>query len=197
MPHIMPSQLILCSLVILLLFNHPMSKIKYIKISCLLTMKLKLCLKKRKKYWNLKFEGIIESPINICITSDRERTGKAVIGRTHMKEMDLYSSVCAVQNFWLAARAEGIRVGWVSILHHEALKNTLSLPDNVVPIAYLCVGYVSHFNEKPELETENWLPRRAIDELISFNTWGSTASSDEENSLINQLKIDKNLPSHS
>ena len=59
--------------------------------------------------------------------------------------MDLFSSVCAVQNFWLAARAEGLGVGWVSILHHDALKETLALPDSVVPIAYLCVGYVSHF----------------------------------------------------
>lgn len=149
---------------------------------------------KQDKYKNLKLEGIIESPINICITCDRKRTGKAVIGRTHMKEMDLYSSVCAVQNFWLAARTEGIGVGWVSILHHDALKNTLSLPEHVVPIAYLCLGYVSHFHEKPELETANWLPRRAIDELVSFNSWGQEASNSEENELINQLQADQSFP---
>lgn len=67
-----------------------------------------------------------------------------MIGRTHMKEMDLYSSVCAVQNFWLAVRTEGLGVAWVSILHHKALRGTLNLPANVVPIAYLCVGYVSN-----------------------------------------------------
>jgi 5,6-dimethylbenzimidazole synthase len=149
---------------------------------------------KQDKYKNLKLEGIIESPINICITCDRERTGKTVIGRTHMKEMDLYSSVCAVQNFWLAARTEGIGVGWVSILHHDVLKNTLSLPDNVVPIAYLCLGYVSHFNEKPELETANWLSRRAIDELVSFDSWGQPANNAEEKALIRQLRSDKIFP---
>jgi 5,6-dimethylbenzimidazole synthase len=111
-----------------------------------------------------------------------------------MKEMDLYSSVCAVQNFWLAARAEGIGVGWVSILHHDALRNALSLPDNVVPIAYLCLGYVSHFKEKPELEAANWLPRRPIDELVSFDTWGQSASSNEEQALIAQLQLDEAFP---
>ena len=149
---------------------------------------------KQDKYKNLKLEGILESPINICITCDRKRTGKAVIGRTHMKEMDLYSSVCAVQNFWLAARAEGIGVGWVSILHHDALKNTLSLPDNIVPIAYLCLGYVSHFKDKPELESANWLARRPIDELISFDTYGQGAKTPEEQAFIKQLRTDKAFP---
>ena len=149
---------------------------------------------KQAKYKNLKLEGILESPINICITCDRERTGKTVIGRTHMKEMDLYSAVCAVQNFWLAARAEGLGVGWVSILHHEALKETLSLPKNVVPIAYLCLGYVSHFKDKPELEAANWLPRRPLEELISFNAFGQTATTNEEKSLITQLNDDQDFP---
>ncbi|WP_085296729.1 5,6-dimethylbenzimidazole synthase [Cognaticolwellia mytili] len=149
---------------------------------------------KQSKYKNLKLEGIIESPINVCITCDRERTGKTVIGRTHMKEMDLYSSVCAVQNFWLAARTEGVGVGWVSILHHDALRKTLSLPDNIVPIAYLCLGYVSHFKEKPELETANWLPRRPIDELVSFDAWGKSASNSDEKSLIAQLQSDEKFP---
>jgi 5,6-dimethylbenzimidazole synthase len=149
--------------------------------------------KKRETYKNLKLEGILESPINICITCDRQRTGPTVIGRTHMKEMDLYSSVCAVQNFWLAARAEGVGVGWVSILHHKTLRETLNLPDNVVPIAYLCVGYVSNFLKKPELETANWLPRTPLEDLVSFDTWGNDKEGDD--SLITQIKKDKHFPS--
>jgi 5,6-dimethylbenzimidazole synthase len=70
---------------------------------------------KRELYRSLKLEGILEAPINICVTCDRERAGPAVIGRTHIPSMDLYSTVCAVQNLWLAARAEGLGVGWVSI----------------------------------------------------------------------------------
>jgi len=77
---------------------------------------------KQATYRALKLEGILESPLNICITCDRQRSGPAVIGRTHIKTMDLYSSVCAVQNLWLAARAEGLGLGWVSIIKQDALK---------------------------------------------------------------------------
>lgn len=127
---------------------------------------------KRETYRNLKLEGIMESPLNVVITCDRSRTGPVVIGRTHMEWMDLYSSVCAVQNFWLAARSEGLGVGWVSIMDPDALTETLGLPDSVVPVAYLCVGYVSRFHEKPELEKAGWLPRMPLDEVIHFERWG-------------------------
>ncbi|HZX32136.1 MAG TPA: 5,6-dimethylbenzimidazole synthase [Rhodocyclaceae bacterium] len=126
---------------------------------------------KRETYSRLKLEGILESPVNICITCDRERTGPVVVGRTHIKTMDLYSSVCAVQNLWLAARAEGLGVGWVSIFNQAELQDALGIPRDITPIAYLCIGKVSHFHEKPELETAGWLPRLPIDELVYFDQW--------------------------
>ena len=113
-------------------------------------------------YRRLKLEGIREAPVTLCITCDRDRCGPVVLGRTHMPAMDLYSTVCAVQNLWLAARAEGLGVGWVSILHPERLRELLGIPERVVPVAYLCLGYVSHFNARPELETSGW---RAAAEL--------------------------------
>lgn len=145
---------------------------------------------KRETYKALKLEGILESPINICITCDRERTGPAVIGRTHIKTMDLYSSVCAVQNFWLAARAEGLGVGWVSIIKQQALKEALDIPQNIVPIAYLCVGYVSHFYKKPELETAQWLPRLPLQDLVFFDRWENPKSA-QEDTLIAQIERDR------
>ena len=148
---------------------------------------------KRETYSRLKLEGILESPVNICITCDRDRTGETVIGRTHMGEMDLYSSVCAVQNFWLAARSEGLGVGWVSILHHKALRSILALPKRVIPIAYLCVGYVSYFHNKPELEAASWLPRLPLDELVAFERWGGQANKQDE-SLLTQLQADRDFP---
>ncbi|MFD2230688.1 5,6-dimethylbenzimidazole synthase [Alkalimarinus sediminis] len=148
---------------------------------------------KSKKYRSLKLEGILESPVNICITCDRQRTGPVVIGRTSMKEMDLYSSVCAVQNFWLAARAEGLGVGWVSIIEQQALQEALAIPADIVPIAYLCVGYVSHFFDKPELETAGWLKRTPLDDLLYFDQWGEQKSSDEE-TLVSQVIEDKQFP---
>ena len=122
-------------------------------------------------YRRLKLEGITEAPIGICITCDRGRTGPVVIGRTANPEMDLYSSVCAVQNLWLAARAENLGVGWVSIIHHDALREALGIPPEIVPIAYLCLGYVSFFHEKPELETAGWLPRTDLQTLIHYDGW--------------------------
>ena len=127
---------------------------------------------KRDTYSQLKLEGIVESPINLCITCDRERTGPVVVGRTHIKTMDLYSSVCAVQNLWLAARAEGLGVGWVSIFNQPELQQALGMPADIVPIAYLCIGYVSHFHDKPELEKAGWLPRLPIADLLYFDQWG-------------------------
>ena len=127
---------------------------------------------KREIYSKLKLQGILEAPINLCITCDRSRSGPVVIGRTHIPTMDLYSSVCAVQNLWLAARAEGLGVGWVSIFHEKALQDALGIPHHIVPIAYLCIGYVSHFKDKPELEAAGWLPRLPINDLMYFEQWG-------------------------
>ena len=131
---------------------------------------------KRKIYRSLKLEGILESPLNICVTCNRKRNGPVVIGRTAIPEMDLYSSVCAVQNLWLAARAENIGIGWVSIIRQETLQQALDIPDDIIPIAYLCVGYVSHFYQKPELETAGWLERTPLDELIRFDTYHNRRS---------------------
>ena len=129
---------------------------------------------KRTVYSALKLQGILEAPINLCITCDRSRSGPTVIGRTHIPSMDLYSSVCAVQNLWLAARAEGLGVGWVSIFHESALQEALGIPAHIVPIAYLCIGHVSHFFDKPELETAGWLPRLPVKDLLHFDQWGTT-----------------------
>ncbi len=129
---------------------------------------------RRDAYAALKLEGITESALNICITCDRSRFGKVILGRTHQSDMDLYSSVCAVQNLWLAARAEGVGVGWVSIIKPEDLQEILHLPENVVPIAYLCVGYTDSFAGEPELKTYGWLPEILLSELIFYDSWGNT-----------------------
>lgn len=133
---------------------------------------------RQRTYRALKLEGIVEAPIGICVTCDRSRTGPVVIGRTHQAEMDLYSAVCAVQNLWLAARAENIGVGWVSILRHDDLREVLAIPQSIQPIAYLCVGYVSHFFKKPELESAGWLPRVPLNEIVWIDQWHSRCTSD-------------------
>jgi 5,6-dimethylbenzimidazole synthase len=94
--------------------------------------------------------------------------------------MDLYSSVCAVQNLWLAARAENVGLGWVSIIHNDVLRAALNIPVHIEIIAYLCLGYVSHFKDKPELEQLGWLPRRDINDVLHFEQWQANESTKQK-----------------
>jgi 5,6-dimethylbenzimidazole synthase len=128
-------------------------------------------------YRSLKLEGILESALNVCVTCDRSRNGPEVLGRTEQPDMDLYSTVCAAQNFWLAARAEGVGVGWVSIIDPKELSAILDLPAPVVPVAYLCVGRVPEFPPTPELERAGWLGRIDLTSLIYEDRWGRPAAS--------------------
>jgi 5,6-dimethylbenzimidazole synthase len=127
---------------------------------------------RQDRYAALKLEGILDSALNLCVTCDRGRFGPVVLGRTCQPDMDLYSTVCAVQNLWLSARAEGIGVGWVSILKPQDLQRILRLPDGVVPVAYLCIGFTDGFAEEPELKTSGWLPEIPLEELVFYETWG-------------------------
>ena len=133
---------------------------------------------RQKLYAALKLEGILETPLNICVTCDRERFGPVVLGRTCQLDMDLFSTVCAVQNLWLAARAEGIGVGWVSIIHADRLSAILRLPARVVPVAYLCLGHVEEFPPEPELQTAGWLPRLPLEEVMRYETWNGKKPGD-------------------
>jgi 5,6-dimethylbenzimidazole synthase len=144
---------------------------------------------RREAYRKLRLQGIREAPVNLCITCDRDRAGPVVLGRTHIPTMDLYSTVCAVQNLWLAARAEGLGVGWVSILHPRRLQDILGIPRRVVPVAYLCLGFVSRFLPRPELEAAGWRTRLPLDQLIHFDGWGGNgANTPEAAALLDQVR---------
>ncbi|MFQ5481628.1 MAG: 5,6-dimethylbenzimidazole synthase [Nitrospinaceae bacterium] len=126
---------------------------------------------RRELYASLKLEGILEAPLNICVTCDSTRGGPQVLGRDTIPETDLYSTCCAVQNLWLAARAEGLGVGWVSILSVEFLKETLGIPAHVHPVAYLCVGYPREFYPAPMLEEAGWAQRIPLRQLVFQDQW--------------------------
>lgn len=138
-------------------------------------------------YRRLKLEGIVDSPINLCITCDRQRGGPHVLGRHTMLETDLFSTCLAVQNLWLAARAEGIGVGWVSIVDPVLLAETLKLPAHVQPVAYLCLGYVSEFLPRPELEIAGWRSRLPLEQLLHGNTWEGSVQDDALLSAIRDI----------
>jgi len=123
-------------------------------------------------YANLKLEGIRSAPVNICVTCDPQRDKGSGLGRQTDPATVLYSTVCAVQNLWLAARAESLGVGWVSILDFERLREVLGIPQGLTIVAYLCVGYVSCFPPEPDLETHGWERRENLEQLIHFDRFG-------------------------
>jgi 5,6-dimethylbenzimidazole synthase len=127
---------------------------------------------KQTLYRSLKLEGIRKAPLSICVTCDPTRGGDVVLGRTHNPRMDVYSTVCAVQNLWLAARAEGIGVGWVSIFHDRDIRDILGIPDHIEIVAWLCVGRVEELYNEPELAVKGWRQRLPLEDLVFRDRWG-------------------------
>jgi 5,6-dimethylbenzimidazole synthase len=125
----------------------------------------------RKLYDELKLAGILDAPVNICITCDGQRPKGNGLGRQTDPSVPLYSTVCAVQNLWLAARAESLGVGWVSILDIDELKTTLHIPPELTMVAYLCIGYVSEFRPQPDLEERGWETRGTLQSVTHFDRW--------------------------
>lgn len=130
---------------------------------------------RRSHYLSSKLEGIVESSVNLCITCDPTRA-EEVLGRNSIRETDVYSTCCAVQNMWLAARAEGIGVGWVSVLKMSQLRKILGIPHHVIPVAYLCIGYPVEYLGEPLLQTAGWRDRLPLSELLHYDGWESTGA---------------------
>jgi nicotinate-nucleotide--dimethylbenzimidazole phosphoribosyltransferase len=120
----------------------------------------------------LKTEAILQTPVNIVITCDPTRGGRHTLGRHVQPQTATYSSVLAVANLWLAARAEGLGVGWVSFFSERELAAELGLPPHLEVVAYLCVGYVSSFSPEPELELAGWARRRPLGWAVHAEEYG-------------------------
>lgn len=132
------------------------------------------CGERAAEAMQLKLDGIREAGeiLVVALTNQRERY---VLGRRTLPEMDLCSAACAIQNLWLAARAEGLGLGWVSLFDPDWLRETLAMPDGAAPIAILCLGHVDAFYEEPMLETAGWDRRRSLESLLFENRWGQDA----------------------
>ena len=121
---------------------------------------------RREAYLAHKLEAILEAPLNVCVAVDLRPQGEAILGTTAQPEAVRASACLAVQNLWLAARAEGIGVGWVSIVEPAVLRQELELPAGVEPVAYLCLGHPAAFRERPLFEENGWRPRRPLGEVV-------------------------------
>jgi len=122
------------------------------------------------EFMKLKVEGINECAELIVVALPDKRE-QHIFGRRTLPEMDLASTACAIQNMWLAARAEGLGMGWVSLFDPDALATLLKMPTGSRPIAILCLGHVDEFYPQPMLEIENWIKAKPLENFLSENEW--------------------------
>lgn len=125
---------------------------------------------RQDEFMKLKVEGVKECGelLVLALTHQREQY---IFGRRTMPEMDLASAACAIQNIWLAARAEGLGMGWVSLFEPNKLAQLLNMPEGAKPIAILCLGHVDAFYEKPMLAQEGWADKLPLEALLGENSW--------------------------
>jgi nicotinate-nucleotide--dimethylbenzimidazole phosphoribosyltransferase len=126
-----------------------------------------------RHFLDQKIEGVVEAPLGVCVCCDHGPDGTEVLGRGTIPETDIYSTACAIQNLWLAARAEGLGVGWVSFYRPADLRTLLGIPDRVEPIAYLCLGWPDEQPVRPTLETVGWSQRLPLDEVVMHERWSA------------------------
>ncbi|WP_199053708.1 5,6-dimethylbenzimidazole synthase [Aquitalea sp. ASV15] len=122
------------------------------------------------EFMKLKVEGILDCG-EVLVAALMDGRERHVFGRRTLPEMDICSIACAIQNMWLAARAEGIGLGWVSLFDPQRLGTLLGLPAEAKAVAILCIGHVEAFYDKPMLEQENWAQRQNLAELVFENGW--------------------------
>lgn len=127
---------------------------------------------RQDEFMKLKVEGILSCG-EVLVAALCDNRDRHVFGRRSLPQMDLASLSCAIQNLWLAARAEGLGLGWVSMFDPDAVKACLNMPDDSLPVAILCLGYVEAFYDKPMLELEKWATRRKLGDLIFENRWNN------------------------
>ncbi|WP_038051025.1 5,6-dimethylbenzimidazole synthase [Thioalkalivibrio sp. ALJ1] len=139
------------------------------------------CGEKAAEVHRLKLEGIREAGelLVVALTDGRERY---VLGRRTLPEMDLCSAACGIQNLWLAARAEGLGMGWVSLFDPDWLAQTLHMPEGAYPMAILCLGHVEAFYDRPMLEQTGWDQRRTLSDLVFQDRWDQGADRAEPGS---------------
>lgn len=126
------------------------------------------------EFLRLKVEGVLDCA-ELLVVALRDGRDRHVFGRRTLPQMDLASVSCAIQNLWLAARAEGLGMGWVSIFDPERLGTLLGMPAGAEPVAILCLGPVPEFPDRPALEVDEWTHGRPLSEFVSENGWASAA----------------------
>jgi len=126
---------------------------------------------KKRKMLDLQLEGIAEAPVGIVICCDRRVDNEQVLGRATYFDADIWSCACAIENLWLAARAEGLGLGWVTLFQSKDLSSLLSIPNGVVNLGWLCLGWPDERNTSPGLERLGWSKKIDLEDTILHETW--------------------------
>ena len=126
---------------------------------------------RRELFAGIKIEGIEEASLGLVVTYDSSRGAPHVLGRHAIADAGLYSVCLAIENLWLAATAEGLGVGWVSFYREAFLRELLGIPGEVRPVAWLCLGPVTHLEAVPDLEARRWAQRRALIDVVHRGRW--------------------------
>jgi 5,6-dimethylbenzimidazole synthase len=126
-----------------------------------------------RRFARIKIDGVLESTLSIVVTYDPQRGAPAVLGRHAIADTGLYSVCLAIQNLWLAATAEHLGVGWVSFYREAFLRRLLDIPTGIRPVAWLCLGPVTHLEPVPDLERHGWRTRRPLGEAVHTDRWRS------------------------
>jgi nicotinate-nucleotide--dimethylbenzimidazole phosphoribosyltransferase len=129
-----------------------------------------------REFLDKKIEGVVEAPLGVCVCCDHGYPDAEVLGRGTIPETDVYSTCCAIENLWLAARAEGLGVGWVSFYRPADMRALLDIPDRADPIAYLCLGWPDERPTRPGLEASGWSRRLPLDAVVMDERWRETES---------------------
>jgi 5,6-dimethylbenzimidazole synthase len=124
-----------------------------------------------ERFARIKIDGVLESSLSVVVTYDPARGGPSVLGRHAIADAGLYSVCLAIQNLWLAATAEDLGVGWVSFYREPYLNDLLGIPDGIRPVAWLCLGPVTHRETVPDLERHGWRRRHSLDTVIHHDRW--------------------------
>jgi 5,6-dimethylbenzimidazole synthase len=124
-----------------------------------------------ERFGGIKIEGILEATVGIVVTYDSSRGGPAVLGRHAIADAGLYSTCLAIENLWLAATAEGLGVGWVSFYREPFLRDLMGIPESIRPVAWLCVGPVTHLEDVPDLERLQWRQRLPLESVLHDEHW--------------------------
>ncbi|MEU4427160.1 5,6-dimethylbenzimidazole synthase [Actinoplanes sp. NPDC024001] len=126
-----------------------------------------------ERFARIKIDGVLESSLSVVVTYDPERGGPAVLGRHAIADAGLYSVCLAIQNLWLSATAENLGVGWVSFYREDFLRDLLGIPARVRPVAWLCLGPVTHLEKVPDLERHGWRRRGPLSRVVHDDRWSS------------------------